>query len=120
MSSSSPTHHAGRVVFFKGHRFIVLAHTAHHAAVCPIITAPCTHHRADYAPSWGESLTLGLRSDDVIRCRPLLLPSRALIPHDRTISAHVLQHVTDRAQREATRQHEETHYRGYVSSSLAS
>ncbi|MXV36846.1 MULTISPECIES: hypothetical protein [unclassified Saccharibacter] len=118
MSRSIPTPQAGRVVFFKGHRFIMLARTQTHAALCPIVTAPSVRHRADYALSWWDCFTLGAHDGDVVRCRPIMAPLHLLKAQNLSLSETLLHRLTQRARHEITRQDEETRYRGYQSSSL--
>ncbi|WP_018981076.1 hypothetical protein [Saccharibacter floricola] len=118
MSHSTLTLQAGRVVFFKGHRFIILACTPTHAALCPIVTAPSVRHRADYALNWWDCFTLGAHDGDVVRCRPIMVPLHLLKEQNLLLSDTLLHHITQQARHEIVRQDEETRYRGYQSSSL--
>lgn len=59
-------------------------------SVCKIMHRPRHHHRSDIAIGLGDSLTLGVMSGNVVRCRPCRMPRRLFKLKAPSISADLL------------------------------
>lgn len=69
--------------------------------VCKILHRPRHHHRSDVAIGMGDSLTLGVMSGNVVRCRPCRMPRHLFRLKAPSISADLLNAIRNGVEKEA-------------------